>query len=91
MKKKKPLRAGVPGRSSKRSPTAATARRALMAAIDRYAIAQGEAQWTNRYRTANTRAEGTLYGRETSQWELASDARGAVERAITAYTRAVRG
>lgn len=42
----------------------------LMAAMDRCAIARGEAQWTNGYRTGKGGAEeARLYPKEQLQWK----------------------
>lgn len=47
-----------------------TALERLMAAMDRCAVARGEAMWTNGYRAAKgAPAEGRLWAKEQRQWE----------------------
>jgi hypothetical protein len=52
----------------------------LVEAMDRCAVARGEAHWTNGYRAAKPLAEAELWAREIEQWK-------AVDRADAAFRR----
>jgi len=69
-------------------PSERTALLMVMSKIARYAMAQGEAQWTNGYRCAKDSAE--LYTKEMTQWRLTGEAERRTRQAVLAYGRAVR-
>jgi hypothetical protein len=74
-------------------------RDALRSAIDRAVIARGELQWTNGYRCAyeyhrpvvNPVEVERLTRKERGQLAVCEAAEQAVERAMGAYARAIRG
>jgi hypothetical protein len=95
MAKKKSMRAGVPGRASKRFPTAATARRALLDAIARAASRSGDANFTVGYRCAKNgvitpEEDERLYQQEVRQWNVFGEAELAVLKAMRVYARAIK-
>ena len=52
----------------------------LMAAMDECAIARGEANWTNGYRTGRGGSAEHLYDKERAQWQKCDE----VERSVVA-------
>jgi hypothetical protein len=88
--KKKTLRAGVPGRKSTRSPTAATMVKVrLIKAIQEFAEAQGEAQWTNGYRCGRPEREAELVAKEFAQWGRCCKLEAVMLSRLDAYARAI--
>ncbi len=67
------------------------ARERLRQAVDVTCIARGEAQWTHGYRVGSGKGDDpTLYDKEQAQWAACDRVEKKLERAITAYARAVR-
>lgn len=63
----------------------------LMAAMDRCAIARGEAQWTNGYRAAKGGAEeARLHPKEQRQWQNVERTEAAFRRLAARLLRAAR-
>jgi hypothetical protein len=63
----------------------------LMAAMDRCAIARGEAQWTNGYRAAKGGAEeARLHPKEQLQWEEVGRQEAAFRRLAARLLRSAR-
>lgn len=65
----------------------------LMAAMDRCALARGEAQWTNGYRTAKGGRhpdEARLYEKEQRQWQAVGHSEQAFRRLASRLLREAR-
>lgn len=76
--------------------TARQARKKLLDSLARFAAVRGDAQWKNGYRCGKglaweKSAEGqAVHHGENEAWRRASEAHKQVERALTAYARAIR-
>lgn len=95
--KMKVSRAGGPGRSSKRSPTAAQVRvyrTALKRAIELARVARGQVEFTVGYRCGRNKGDDAedreLYARMVRQYELCAQRDAAVTRTLHSYARIVR-
>lgn len=62
----------------------------LVEAVQQYAKAFGNAQWTNGYRAASPTDEASLYGREMLEWKWAGEREKRFAMCLAAYTRAVK-